>query len=341
MTVVRVAFFFLLSAAFVRAEAPLLDFPTENRSILTGSPQEFYMYVQRDFEGEKSLPWQGGQYGFVRTPRRDSGEIVFTQLHEGVDIKPMRRDAAGNPLDPILAAADGKVVHASKAAGASNYGRYVVIEHRQDGAIFYTLYAHLSTIAVEPGQSVRQGQQIGVMGFTGNGIDRERSHLHFEVCLMLNENFDAWHHHHFPSNPNQHGLYNGLNLAGSDPSKILLEARKNPALKITDFFTSGEPWYKIAVKNSPGFSLLRTAPWLVPAGEVANPPAWIISFSRQGVPLKIVASETPVTQPTLVWIKPSSMSYAHATRGLISGASGSPRLTESGLRHVRLLIWPE
>ena len=175
----------------------------------------------------------------------------------------MHRDAQGNPTDEVRAAAAGTVVHASREARASNYGRYVVVEHRWDGSPFYTLYAHLASISVEPGQAVRQGETLGIMGFTGAGIDRERAHTHFEVCMMLSRNFEQWHAVNFPRDPNRHGIYNGLNLAGADPAALLLAAHKDPALKIADYIASAEPAFKITVKNSVNFFLIRAYPWLV------------------------------------------------------------------------------
>ena len=111
------------------------------------------------------------------------------------------------------------------------------------------------SISVEPGQSVRQGQPLGIMGFTGAGIDRERAHTHFEVCMMLSKNFEQWHAVNFPRDPNRHGIYNGLNLAGVDPAGLLLAAHKDPALKIADHIASAEPAFKITVKNSVNFFL--------------------------------------------------------------------------------------
>jgi hypothetical protein len=330
----------LLALASLRAEL-LLDFPTDNRALLEGRPQDFFMYVNRDFEGERSYPWQGGQFGFVRGPVRDGSKIRYAQLHEGIDIRPVHRDAQGNPTDEVRAAAAGTVVHASREAGASNYGRYVVVEHRWDDSSFYTLYAHLASILVEVGQSLRQGETLGIMGFTGTGIDRERAHTHFEVCIMLNRNFEAWHDANFPRDPNRHGVYNGLNLVGADPATLLLAARRDPALSISGFFASAEPAFKITIKNSPNFYLIRAYPWLVERGEIANPPAWTVTFSRYGVPIKIEAARTVVSAPVVAWVKATGEPYARITKNIVTGPSASPRLTASGRRFVKLLTWPD
>lgn len=332
----------LRAAAFLLAlalplQAALFDWPTENRALLEGRPQDFYMYVNRHFEGEESKPWEGGSFGFVRGPQRMGGDVVFTTLHEGIDIAPVRRDAAGNPLDEILASADGLVVHTSREAGASNYGRYVVIEHQIEGCRFYTLYSHLSEINAQPGQRVSQGEKIGRMGFTGAGINRERSHLHFEIAVMLSDDFESWHRRHFAGSPNKHGLYNGLNLVGIDPSEILLECSKNPAFRLADHIRSREPFYKITVPDSAALSLIRQHPWLVPDGEPAAPPAWTIAFTQYGFPIEARASMEPVVEPKVSWIADTHLAYHHATRGIIAGSPGGARLSDSGKRFIQLL----
>ena len=40
---------------------------------------------------------------------------------------------------------------------------------------------------------MRRGQRIGMMGYTGTGINRERAHLHLELCLMFSRQFEAWY----------------------------------------------------------------------------------------------------------------------------------------------------
>jgi hypothetical protein len=318
-----------------------VDFPTDNRALVEGRPQEFFMYVERNFEGEKSKPWQGGQFGYVRGPQRSGGKVIYTHMHEGIDIAPVRRDASGNPLDEVRAAAAGKVVHTNREAGASNYGRYVVIEHNWDGSPVYTLYAHLSSISVEPGQGVRQGEPIGIMGFTGAGIDRPRSHVHFEVCFRLSDHFDGWHQAVFPGNPNKHGNFNGLNLVGIDPARLLVDAHANPGLRFSEAIASNEPAFKITVRNTPNFSLVRNYPWLAAPGEIANPPAWTITFNRHGAPLKVEASRTAVTEPVATWLRDTGQPASIATKNLVTGTPAAPKLTDSGKRFARLLTWPD
>ena len=78
---------------------------------------------------------------------------------------------SGEPLDEVRAIADGTVVHTNVVAGFSNYGRFVVVEHRWDGSSYYSLYGHLSSIAVKPGKEIRRGEILGVMGHTGEGLE--------------------------------------------------------------------------------------------------------------------------------------------------------------------------
>jgi murein DD-endopeptidase MepM/ murein hydrolase activator NlpD len=89
--------------------------------------------------------------------------------HMGIDI-----DGYCCPNAAIVAAHGGTV---SFAGGSSccGYGLYVDVR-RSDGLV--TRYAHLSSIHVSIGQSVSQGQTLGIIGRTGNATG---IHLHFEV----------------------------------------------------------------------------------------------------------------------------------------------------------------
>src|SRR5947207_15871886 len=86
-----------------------LALPTDNDALFSGNGPEFYQYVERNYKGVKSTPWEGDQYGFVRDPIDTAGGVLYTRFHEGIDIRPLHRDANGEPLDEVCAIADGKV----------------------------------------------------------------------------------------------------------------------------------------------------------------------------------------------------------------------------------------
>jgi lipoprotein NlpD len=79
---------------------------------------------------------------------------------------------AGKAGDPVLAAADGRVVYAG--SGLRGYGNLVIVKHN---ATYLTAYAHNQVLLVKEDQPVRRGQRIAEMGNT----DAERVQLHFEV----------------------------------------------------------------------------------------------------------------------------------------------------------------
>ncbi|GAA4418034.1 peptidoglycan DD-metalloendopeptidase family protein [Acidovorax lacteus] len=81
-------------------------------------------------------------------------------------------DIAGKAGDPVLAAADGRVVYAG--AGLRGYGNLVILKHNNT---YLTAYAHNQTLLVKEDQSVRKGQKIAEMGNT----DADRVKLHFEI----------------------------------------------------------------------------------------------------------------------------------------------------------------
>ena len=81
-------------------------------------------------------------------------------------------DIAGKAGDPVLAAADGRVVYAG--AGLRGYGNLVILKHNNT---FLTAYAHNQTLLVKEDQAVRKGQKIAEMGNT----DADRVKLHFEI----------------------------------------------------------------------------------------------------------------------------------------------------------------
>src|SRR5438067_11468520 len=283
-----------------------LVLPTDNDALFSGDGPAFYQYIERDYNGVKSTPWEGGQYGFVRDPKETSAGIAYTRFHEGIDIRALHRDSRGEPLDEVRAICDGKVVHTNLVSGYSNYGKYIVIEHHWDSSNYYSLYGHLSSIAVKPGDTVKRSQSIAIMGYTGTGLNRERAHLHLELNLMLSRQFDAWYNTFFRTDPNHNGIYNGMNLDGLDIARLYLALRKNPSLTIPEFLSTEETFYKVTLPTSRHFDLPKLYPWMLAAGKTNEKSSWEVSFVRSGVPLKIEASDNPVTQPELSYVKKSS-----------------------------------
>ncbi len=318
-----------------------LVLPTDNDALFSGGGPAFYQYVERNYKGAQSMPWEGGQYGFVRDPTETSVGIVYTRFHEGIDIKPVHRDANGEPLDQVRAIADGKIVHTNLVPGHSNYGCYVVIEHRWGGANYYSLYGHLSTITVKPGQAVQKGEPIAVMGYTGKGINRERAHLHLELNLLLSHRFESWHDTFFKDDPNYNGIYNGLNLAGLDIARLYLALRKNPSLTIPEFLRDEEISYKVTLPKSRHFELPKLYSWMLTAGTRNPKSSWEVSFARSGLPLKIERSDKSVTQPELSYIEKSSIDFSYLTRDEISGHGANAHLTDYGRQLMRLLTYPD
>jgi len=326
-----------------QSERAIVDLvlPTANDALFSGGGAAFYQHIERDYKGVKSTPWEGGQYGFVRDPVETAAGIVYTRFHEGIDIRPLRRDARGEPLDEVRAIAEGKVVHTNLVPGSSNYGKYIVIEHHWDGSSYYSLYGHLNSIAVRPGQTVRRGEAIAVMGYTGEGLNQTRAHLHLELNFILSHQFESWHDTFYKKDPNRHGIYNGLNLAGLDIARFYQALRQKPSLTIPEFISKEETFYKVTLPKSPNFELPKLYPWMIRANEDVHPASWEVSFARTGLPLKIEPSAKTVTEPQLTYIKKSPVDYSYLTQERIVGRGATAHLTEKGSVFMRLLIWPD
>ncbi len=81
-------------------------------------------------------------------------------------------DIGGNAGDPVLAAADGRVVYAGE--GLRGYGKLIILKHNN---VYLTAYAHNRALLVKEDATVKRGQKIAEMGDT----DADRVKLHFEV----------------------------------------------------------------------------------------------------------------------------------------------------------------
>ena len=124
-----------------------------------GTPADYYWYY-----------YISSYYGYRKNPNTGAEE-----LHRGVDI-------AVPTGTVVYAAHDGTV---TQAAYDSYYGNYVVIT---DSKGYTTKYAHMDSLTVSAGQSVKKGDTVGESGNTGSSTG---SHLHIE-CLYNGEYYNPF-----------------------------------------------------------------------------------------------------------------------------------------------------
>lgn len=104
--------------------------------------------------------------GFGKTSFAKSSGMYKNNFHNGFDF--------GIKYSNVFAAKDGKVV-GSGDNGKYAYGKWIAVNH---GDGLTTLYGHLSEKSVSKGDTVKEGQKIGISGNTGNSTG---PHLHFSV----------------------------------------------------------------------------------------------------------------------------------------------------------------
>jgi murein DD-endopeptidase MepM/ murein hydrolase activator NlpD len=96
------------------------------------------------------------------------GEWRGGHRHDGIDIGMLRTLR-------LSAVSAGVVRKTGYVPGYAGYGEIVLLDLPGP---YTALYAHLSSVSVEPGQRVREGQRLGLAGCTGSCSG---THLHFEV----------------------------------------------------------------------------------------------------------------------------------------------------------------
>jgi hypothetical protein len=116
-------------------------------------------------QNDQHLDWPVDEARFTRGYSLDpTGKRK--KPHLGIDL--------AAPLNtPIFAAHEGRVIYVGN--DFKGFGRMVMIESSQG---FATLYAHFNKIKIKPGQYVKKGQRIGLMGRSGRATG---VHLHFEI----------------------------------------------------------------------------------------------------------------------------------------------------------------
>lgn len=292
--------------------------------------------------GTAGKPWSSGTFGCVRSDGR--------QMHEGLDIKCLQRDAKGEPVDPVMAAADGTVACLNLESGLSNYGKYIILKHHIEGLEIYTTYAHLSEIRrdLKPGDPVKAGETIAIMGRTGNtrdAISKERAHVHFEIGLLANERFPAWYKKTFPGQRNDHGEWNGQNFLGLDPRLILLAQKKDGArFSLLHFIRNQTELCRVLVRDTRFPWLRRYTPLIRrnPLADKEGAAAYEMALNFNGVPfLLIPRAASEIRQGGLFQLLSvnESEQRKNPCRRLVSKRGRQWKLTQQGKNLLTLLAY--
>jgi len=314
------------------AQSPF-QFPTANHALYEpGQELKFFAPTAPD------KPWTSGSFGCVRSDG--------WQMHEGLDIVHLRTDHYGEPTDPVMATADGTVMYVSTKAALSNYGKYIVIRHIIEGLEIYSLYAHLSQIqpGIAAGKTVKAGDVIAIMGRTTNTSERiakDRAHVHFELNVFVNENFNAWYGKYYTQH-NDHGIWNGQNLNGLDPREILLGER-DPHFSLLNFLRSQTELFRVLVRAT-NFPYLKRYALLVlknPRAEKEGVAGYEVALNYNGVAFALMpraASEIKGASKFQLLSVNEPEYRAHPCRKLVAQRGGHWELTDHGLRELELLV---
>jgi len=275
--------FLLMSGLFT---VPTFSFNFEVTSPVDGFSWENKDAFEFGIQPAASGKIESGMFGIVR----NNG----SKFHEGIDIKSFSRNKAGQSTDKIYAVLSGEISHICRENNGS-YGKYLVLEHNNDGFLFYTLYAHLSEISenIYEGGLINSGDFLGIMGDTSSvyKFPKGTEHLHFEIGFQLGRNsFDSWYANKFSKDDkNLHSHWNGLNLSGIDPFSFFT-ASSNPDFKsFADFIDSLPVAFSVYVPTSKIPEIVYASPRILNRKINEEVRAWNISFSWSGTPLCFTA----------------------------------------------------
>lgn len=270
----------LLCVCALAAPADIV-WPTPLEDFALGRPQE--SFLQPTVSGNPL----SGAFGDVRS----NGY----RFHEGIDVRPAKRDRRGEPLDDIYAAMDGVVRCVNKVSGNSGYGKYVVLTHDGEDVEVYTLYAHLAEIdsSVAAGKRVKAGARLGKMGRSASySIRREQAHLHFEIGLISSMNFDKWYYGSKKfKDKNKFGNFNGINLTGFDPLAFMNAARAGRVNSMAGYIQSLKTAFVVRVYTGATPDFVKMYPNL--ADNNGSDCGWDIHFTWYGLPQKFERIKKP------------------------------------------------
>jgi len=178
----------IIDSSFTKEDFVVLDLSSNNEELdvaLLKNPEEHHKHLQEFLKINQAKVAYGGYLEqrklYDRSDYFQSDKPENTRnIHLGIDLWCEARTAVLCPLDGV--------VHSFREnTNFGDYGPTIIIEHQIQGAIFYTLFGHLSRESLEGktvGQKIKSGETIAWLGRPEvNG--EYAPHLHFQIIKDL------------------------------------------------------------------------------------------------------------------------------------------------------------
>ena len=181
------------------------------------------------------------------------------------------------------------------------------------------------------------------MSSSAEAIAKDRAHVHFELDLLVNDNFAAWFRTGSPGERNDHGEWNGQNLTGLDGREILL-AEKSGKFNLLDFMRGQTELCRVLVRAT-NFPYLKRYAALVlrsPTAEKEGAAGYEIALNYNGVAFALMprtASEIKGGAKFQLLSVNEAVQKANPCRKLVVKRGSRWQLTDKGVRELEILTY--
>ncbi|HEX2861165.1 MAG TPA: hypothetical protein VHN79_05980 [Lacunisphaera sp.] len=178
---------------------------------------------------------------------------------------------------------------------------------------------------------MNRGQVIATMGRSAGGyaIPKERAHLHFEIGLMLTENFHSWFVWKKFGSPNRHGVWNGMNLIGVDPKDFLDQWRRRRVDNFQQYFSGLKSAVRLRVATTHVPDFIRRYPALLRKPIDGLVGGWEVQCDVTGLPF----AWTPLSHNQVVGMRSGSVEILSVDTPALRSFRGKELVRTRGGRH--------
>jgi hypothetical protein len=139
---------------------------------------------------------------------------------------------------------------------------------------------------------------------SGYAIPKDRAHLHFEIGVRLTCDFQGWYNFKKFGSRNEHGVWNGMNLAGIDPLDFFEAWRAGRVDVFQDYFAKLTPAVRVRVATQRTPDFVERYPSLVsPVAAGGLIGGWEVALSEFGLPF----AWTPLSPADVSGFRPNEV----------------------------------